>query len=306
MRAGFQTRAFEDRLRARESSAQPAPPAREKLRYGTYMRFLVLSLGWKVGVASAGVMATALAIAGCSDDGVGTPQSTEGGSATGATSPSDGEGDDAADDGGSAADGDGAGTGPSGTAGDDGATSGGTADDGTGGMPTEPECRDDRDCMVVNDCCSCGAVPVGEEPIECPKNCFQPSCDAIGLFDPVAECHAGTCRLAPKSCNQALVSCDAPTPECPEGTLPEVDGTCWSGECVQVEHCDVVPSCDDCPRGEACILLESQLGPQYACEPIPEDCDKTPTCACMGEVCPEAFDTCVDAEAGISCTCPEC
>jgi hypothetical protein len=284
------------------------------------MRFLVLSLESKWNVRSHAArlalrlgLAPAIVIAACSDDGVGSPQATDAGG-TAATSPGDGADDGgtaAGDDGDDGNDGDdGTGGGPMGTSGgaDDSSTAGTAGSDGStgGGLPTEPECRVDRDCMVVNDCCSCGAAPVDEMQPECPKACLQPSCDAIGLFDPVAECRLGLCQFVPKSCNPAEVTCDAPTPQCPDGMLPEVDGFCWTGECVPLQFCDIVPSCEDCQRHETCVVIETQLGPWYACEPIAPACDGDPSCACMAEICPESHDTCVDGEDGISCTCPQC
>lgn len=281
------------------------------LRYGDAMYLFGLLDGCSIsGLFARGLAGAALLGVGCSDDGVGTPQSTESGVSAGTGQGDDGGPGGGSGDGGSGA-GDGTGNGPGSTssatadAGSDEGTAGGGETTG-GGFPTEPECRVDEDCVVVNDCCTCDAAPVDEKQVECPKACLQSTCDALGLFDAEAQCQLGLCTFVPKSCNPALVSCDSIPPECFDGFAPEVEGECWSGECVPLQFCDVVPSCEVCGRAETCVAIESQLGPWFACEPIAPACEGTPSCACMGELCPPPYTTCADSGDGLSCTCPNC
>ncbi len=61
---------------------------------------------------------------------------------------------------------------------------------GTGEAPTFP-CDVDADCEIVNDCCACDSVHLDVDVPECAKDCLQPSCDAVGLPNPVAQCDYG-------------------------------------------------------------------------------------------------------------------
>lgn len=190
----------------------------------------------------------------------------------------------------------------------------GTADDGpgttdgdTGPEPSGP-CETDDDCMVIETCCSCTVGPVSDEPPECDlEPCRQSRCDEIG-FEPQAQCELGSCEPVPVSCNPDVVMCDSVPPSCNEGFFPGVDpdASCWTGGCVPAEACDVVPDCGGCPEGEACVQYSTQLGPQFHCSPIPEDCNGAPSCACMSEACVAPFDSCSDGPDGISCSCPVC
>ncbi len=208
--------------------------------------------------------------------------------------------------------------GPSSSTGDDG-TSGSSGGDSSGGSSTggstEPECTMDEDCMLVDDCCSCDAIPVGEDPAKCEiMECLIPTCQSLGLGMPAVQCNFGTCEVEEVNCNPFTVTCDPkdnPPPKCPEGQAPRVVDECW-GNCVPVEYCDVVPSCDDCGQDEVCIEAVTQLGPSFTCEPIPPSCEGAPSCDCMGEeVCIVPFDVCndgIEPKSGseISCSCPTC
>jgi hypothetical protein len=58
-------------------------------------------------------------------------------------------------------------------------------------------CSTDADCKLVNDCCSCMAVPVSVTPPNCTTNCLVDSCTGFGLQGATAVCKSGKCRLQP-------------------------------------------------------------------------------------------------------------
>src|SRR5687767_6486611 len=120
-----------------------------------------------------------------------------------------------------------------------------TGEEGTTAEPPPPgkSCESDRDCIVVNDCCTCGAAHVDEDLERCPELCEAPTCDAIGIDDPTAMCVLGQCELVPITCDASLVFCESRPPDCGAGSLPGVNAktNCWTGQCVPSEACDVVP-----------------------------------------------------------------
>jgi hypothetical protein len=257
----------------------------------------------------------------CSDDGVpqdsvdtnqgdGTGKATTGAASTtagdGVTSATDGGGEEGTSATASATAAPSTGTGD-GTAGTGSETGSDDSTGTTGGMPTT--CESNEDCVVVNDCCSCTATHMDDPLPQCRiEACRAPICDVSGIPDIGAVCALGQCRLEELACNQALVSCDAPTPGCEDGFLPEVADGCWTGNCVPTEACDVVPDCSYCQADDTCVELQTQLGNVYECTPTPESCGGEPDCACIGEVCEEPFQ-CADevASAGdISCVCLAC
>ncbi len=278
----------------------------------------------------------ALLVSACSDDGVPAASGTDG-ATSGASSATAGESDptaasavttadtadsdsddtspsttdDPTETGSSDTDGTTSDTGSSGTG--PGTDDGSTGSTSTGGGD-EPECMVDEDCMLVDDCCTCDAIPLGDEPPKCDiSECLVPTCQSFGLGVPAVQCNFGTCEVEEVSCDPFLVSCDEkefPMPDCPDGQAPRVVDECW-GECIPVEYCDVVPSCDDCGEDEACVEGVFILGPRLTCEPIPPACEGVPSCDCLGEVCEAPFDLCADdvepkTGSEISCSCPTC
>lgn len=248
-------------------------------------------------------MAVVLGVA-CSDDG----------------SPSSGDGGTAADDGGdisasasgsTSAPGTMSATGSDGTGGGtlDG-TSGGTSADSTGSSSADTGvpgmgCVSDDDCTIVDDCCNCAGILVGEEPPACAIDCKATQCMSAGLGQNV-HCELGTCQLEEVDCNQIGVLCNSLPPSCEPGFLPGVANNCWSGNCVPVEACNVVPSCDECPEAQTCIELIAKGPGGFKCSPIAPDCAGTPTCDCMPGVCPPPFEGCIDIDDGIRCECLAC
>jgi hypothetical protein len=94
------------------------------------------------------------------------------------------------------------------------------------------------------------------------------------------------------------------------GLLPQVNdaGDCWTGECVRGIQCESVPSCDACPgNGWTCVSYVALIS-THRCEPIPPECDGTPTCECTEELyCdPDIFTLCEAEGDGIQCICPNC
>jgi len=265
-----------------------------------------------IGFGFAGLLAV-----GCSDDGV----PADGTASNGSTGADDDGGDD-----------DGTATSPTGsttvsttgtatsdatddgTTGDEAGTSFGEttavgSDDTSGTTGPAPMCESHDECVLVDDCCNCTAIHQSEEPPPCDIDaCLQSTCSAMGVTMPAAVCDAGSCAVVPQSCDDSLVTCESLPPKCPPNSVPGVDANtmCWTGFCVPVELCEVVPACDFCEEGEACVEYLAQL-PQIMCVPIPEACGGVPTCDCMGAVaCQDPFTVCTDGPEGIQCLCPAC
>ncbi len=238
----------------------------------------------------------ALALAACGDDtGPGGSGATGGGPAGGGG---------ASGGGGSVANG-GAGPGgaPAGGGGEGGLAQGGG---GTGGgAQAAPECTDDTDCYLSNNCCECAGRPVGEDAPECAILCIQDMCPALGI-DGDAVCRAGRC-VTPASCDESTVTCDIPTPVCPAGQLPMVEGDCYTTTCLPALECEEVTSCASCAEltGAACVHNVTQLQ-SFHCVDRASPCADA-DCACLGpSVCIEPFDTCAETVEGLDCSCPAC
>jgi hypothetical protein len=249
-----------------------------------------------------------LVVAGCSDDGLAPPQEEgSSGVATGTVPGSEGSSGES--------DPDTAGltTAPSDSSG--GSSSSGTDDgesDGstTGAEPPPMTCEGDEQCILVDNCCECAAHHVDDVIAECLMECIQPMCAALGIPDVGVVCEGGACELEPYDCS-GVVACDSLPPACPEGSLPEVGngggGGCWTGACIPVEACDPVPGCEFCQDTEACVATQAQQGTFYSCRAIPEECAGVPTCECMPpDTCEMPFDTCIDMDGQITCSCPMC
>ncbi|MEZ4450267.1 MAG: hypothetical protein R3B09_12390 [Nannocystaceae bacterium] len=143
-------------------------------------------------------------------------------------------------------------------------------------------CKQDSDCAIAGDCCSCVAYnPEMSGPGNCGGNCKQDRCSEWGLTE--AACEAGICVVKGKSCNPDKVACDVVPPPCGDGTLPQVVGDCYSGACLSVDACDWVPGCELC-KGKICNITEGPGCTHHRCiEPISE-CDGIPYCDCLGQI----------------------
>lgn len=176
----------------------------------------------------------------------------------------------------------------------------------TTGEPAGPECDVDADCKLHSDCCACEGVPVDEEVANCEKECKQPLCSEFGVE--AAVCRLGVCETERLSCDQSKVVCDAPTPDCPDGTLPETTPECWTGKCVPSALCDVVPGCEFCGPEQFCVTKLGEGVFPTVCEPLPGACGGTSSCNCVAElVCIEPFGQCFQQDTlEVSCECPNC
>jgi hypothetical protein len=264
---------------------------------------------------SPSLLVLVLALAGCSDDGLAPPQDTDAASTAGSGGPVTTGGETGTSNGTTASDEGSAGpsddsTGGPGTTGT-GGDSGSGSDDGTTGEGPTNACETPDECVLVNDCCQCAAAHMDDEIPECPMECDQPMCDALGIPDIEVVCEDGECGLEPHDCS-GLVVCASLPPECPEGTLPEVGnggggGGCWTGLCIPVEACDPLPGCEFCDADEACVETASQLGTSYSCRPLPDECGGVPTCECMPpDTCTAPFDACMDVDGAVQCSCLAC
>jgi len=182
---------------------------------------------------------------------------------------------------------------------------GGSSGGGGAQQMAVPECTQDADCKVVNDCCNCLGIPANDPAPPCPiQNCFVPTCTAMGNSNAVAKCVAGQC--IPNFICDAPVVCAQPPPPCAAGQVPSITNGCW-GACVPTEECLTVPKCTQCTGTQTCVEYVTQLGPQFHCVPTPAVCP-TEECACMADaVCQGSFNLCSDGGMGeISCDCPVC
>jgi hypothetical protein len=193
------------------------------------------------------------------------------------------------------------------TGGAAGASGGAAGGGGTAGAASaQPECADATDCKVVNDCCTCEALPNAETPATCSQTCFQDKCNELGTANKTAECIAGRCVIG-FDCTSAVICADAP-PTCGPGTVPLIAAGCYQGSCVPADECASVKSCADCTGPLACANYGG-FQPKAHCVEIPTVCGADASCACMGpSVCITPFDSCNDLSGpkGVSCGCPVC
>jgi hypothetical protein len=169
---------------------------------------------------------------------------------------------------------------------------------GSGGnvISPPPECTFDSDCSLVNDCCTCVALPGNESIPDCPMmECFAPMCNAIGLPDPKAVCRAGQC-VVDADCNQDHALCNSPPPVCPPGKTPHVVNNCWGG-CIDVAECREVGSCAQCNAGQACVTANTMMLPATHCVDVPDSCMGQISCACMGEKVCGFATSCLEVSA---------
>jgi hypothetical protein len=117
---------------------------------------------------------------------------------------------------------------------------------------------------------------------------------------------AGAGGATGTQCDPGLVQCDGPTPTCPEGQVPSVQGTCW-GSCVPILDCAPVPSCAGC---QGFCAAYAGLTTEYRCV-MPSITCAALACSCMAKYfCVDPYNACDDQgganDPPIICACPAC
>ncbi len=243
-----------------------------------------------------------MGLAACGDD------SAPGGSGGGGSPPSGGDNPGGQPEG--AGNPGGAPQGGNGGAPQGGAPLGGAGGEGgAGGAAPDPmaECTEDADCFLSSDCCECAGRPVGENPPNCAIDCLIDQCASLGagqVLEPAASCQAGRC-VTTFSCDEAPVTCDAPTPVCPAGAQPIVVNTCYTGGCMPALECLAVTDCAACTAEGAGCVINSAFQQVEHCVDL-QGCPEG-DCACSGAtVCLDPFTACNEIDGNISCGCPSC
>ncbi len=170
--------------------------------------------------------------------------------------------------------------------------------DSNGGIPTAPECQEDADCVVFNDCCA-GAPRAEEHRVpgvrrDLPRStCERPRPDGRPGRVQLEEV-----RVAKVTCSDGPVTCDEAKPQCGEGTVNSVADNCWAVHGPALLR----------RRPPLRRLLRRRLDlrrPQSGasnCVPVPFECSGgTPTCACLEPYLDEfCGGSCSDAGAASS------
>ncbi|MDX2053648.1 MAG: hypothetical protein SFV15_14705 [Polyangiaceae bacterium] len=194
----------------------------------------------------------------------------------------------------------------SGGAASGGGSSAGVGGSGSGGQnSSHGECATVQDCTLFSDCCSCAAVPSGELTPSCLLACIVSACTSQQVTEGDIACVAGRCVLN-RSCDDRAVTCDAPTPQCDGGRVPEVANNCYTGRCLPPSECSSVSSCAVCTQANLrCAIQEGRPGNTFHCVETPPACQGNVSCGCMG-VCQGLFQ-CPDPSAkALMCVCPAC
>lgn len=157
------------------------------------------------------------------------------------------------------------------------------------------------DCVLVDDCCSCTAIPASDPPPDCQDTqCSSTMCSGAPFNAPSPDCIVGFCN-ANLVCNPAFVMCGQPEPVCPPGQAPVLlqKSACW-GPCIPADDCDVVSSCDRCGPTQTCV--HRLVGPSDTphCIETPDVCVGNVTCACLGAAVCGGLP-CDDASGDIVC-----
>jgi hypothetical protein len=176
---------------------------------------------------------------------------------------------------------------------------GGVAGEGGVAGTSGEECRADEDCVMVSDCCSCRSEPRSGSGFECALDCVRDPCADDGIEPNEVSCVRGRCMIA-RSCDRTRVTCRSAPPDCAEGSLPSVDGTCW-GPCISATECSYVTNCADCPSDAVCVDFQAQFS-SFTCVVPGSGCTQGNYCGCLG-----ACDYCAEVPPnGVACACPAC
>jgi hypothetical protein len=159
-------------------------------------------------------------------------------------------------------------------------------------------CRQDDDCRLIDDCCSCAAVPGGQTAPACDrqKSCLTTTCAQYGGVER-ARCVGGRCIVG-FNCQTGTVRCNRPRPVCPPGQTPLAlgsrEGRCY-GECVDARQCMTVPACSVCAPGDLCLRTAGADDANH-CVGWPEGCHGPASCACGGAACGPPFGACMEGD----------
>jgi hypothetical protein len=119
-----------------------------------------------------------------------------------------------------------------------------------------------------------------------------PACDGGADAEAPTPCGAGAFGYCiaeedpsdPGNCYEP-VTCDAATPDCPDGTTPGIKNGCYTGYCIPLDECeDPPPACTSLEAEASCIARED-------CTPIYHG----ENCSCQDTVCTcetWIFDSC--------------
>lgn len=180
-----------------------------------------------------------------------------------------------------------------------GTSGGGDSASAAGSGADEPECNQDEDCRLVDDCCRCDVVPVGAKDPGCAADCNQGQCEARGYAEPKTVCLGHRC-IFDVSCKSEEVTCKLAKPTCPPGLVPGVVDSCW-GPCLRPEQCSRLSDCTSCSADQVCIADQDGGLGGFRCVRVAPDCAAHPTCECTNS----CFAQCSDTD-GISCFCIAC
>jgi hypothetical protein len=72
---------------------------------------------------------------------------------------------------------------------------------------------------------------------------------------------SATGGAGPVDCDPHKILCRIVTPECPQGEVPSVNGSCY-GECVKIDRCSCTTA-DECPQPEQFTCLKGPMHCSY-------------------------------------------
>jgi hypothetical protein len=138
-------------------------------------------------------------------------------------------------------------------------------------------CSMHDDCSAVHYPGCDQADAEAQDPIACPVGAFGYCTPENGDVNP------GRCWDP--------VTCDAATPDCPDGTTPGIANGCYTGYCIPLDECEEAPACATLADEEACIA-RADCKPSYHGEDC--TCDDMGVCICETYV----YDDCQELPPG--------
>jgi hypothetical protein len=191
-----------------------------------------------------------------------------------------------------------------------GGTGGGTGGRGGAGAAS-PECTSAADCKLVDDCCSCEAIPSAPRRRRAPSSGIQSACAARQLPSGAVDCVVGKCvaGIRLRRYEDHLQDSDARLPRGRGSRRQRVRQLLTSEPASPRPSARRSAVCSACTgTGEACVSYQTQRGPQHHCVTIPPECNGNGGCSCVGVAsCLAPYQTCTDYSGirGVSCSCPK-